>query len=120
MRCKYLGKGQHCTRRLEGLSRVFNVSQLSGASEAGIWNERPMMLSGVKVPGCLSNLDDDALAIVDVSSDPPQLIRYVRYGRVKTQRTKNVFLAPTRRLVWKTIVLLSIALQRRSFGMDDS
>lgn len=49
------------------------------------------MLSRVKVPGCLSNLDDDALTIADVSSDPPQLIRYVRrHGRVKTQRTKNV------------------------------
>ena len=85
MRCKCLGKGQHCTRRLEGLNKVFNVSQLSGTSEAGIWNERPMMLSRVKVPGCLSNLDDDALTIANVSSDPPQLIRYVRrHGRVKT------------------------------------
>ena len=78
------------------------------------------MLSRVKVSGCLSNLDDNALTIADVSSDRPQWIRYVRrHGRVKTQRTKNVFLAPTRRLVWKTIILISIAPQRRSFGMDD-
>jgi hypothetical protein len=59
-----------------------------------------MMLSRVKVPECLSNLDDGALTIADVSSDSPQLIRYVKgHGRVKTQRIKNVFLAPTRRLV---------------------
>lgn len=53
--------------------------------EAGIWNERLMILSRVKVPGCLSKLGDDALTIADVSSDRPQLIRYVRYGRVKTK-----------------------------------
>jgi hypothetical protein len=61
-----------------------------------------MMLSRVKVPGRLSNLDDDALTIADVSSGRPQLITYVKgHERVKTQRATNVFPAPTRRLVWK-------------------
>ena len=52
----------HEQTRLHGQIAVFRVGQLSGASQTGIWNEKeawPMMLSSVKVTGCLPDLKDE-------------------------------------------------------------
>ena len=78
---KFRGKYQHCTAqggRLKGRIPVLRWASSQPTWRPGIWNETetwPVMLSKVKVIGCLPNLEDETLKIVDVSIHRSELIK---------------------------------------------